>query len=322
MNRLLRGVALLTVLLMSIGCSTLNEDHPDVSEEKCDICHMFPPRDSSQFLVNDTLMDSLQMAEMKSIHFIHVTFESLTCDICHEGYDNKTGKWSIPGNHRNDMVSYNDINCIKCHKYRDCNSCHATPPSEFPQQIQVHDLHLQKVDPVTGDTTGYRCGYCHKGYDIENMTSPLDLPRDKHDNGIVDVDFDLPFPGDPLSAPVYDRKKGTCSYVYCHGTTITGGKKVVSIGSPVDTLGSAECNFCHDTLKLATEVGEHTREDHVENFKDCMNCHHAGYLLKNGSTNNKYHINGKIDFDLCNNCHEIPSGYQMSSEGVITKSVQ
>lgn len=272
------------------------------------------PQDSGKGLKNNFMITG--------VHFRHLVEQSMTCDACHYGYDKKSGRWSIRPNHNSDTIRYDSSRCDKCHSYGDCTNafCH----SSTPEHIKIHDLHKRKVNETTGDTTGYTCNYCHKGYGEDIGMSPLDLPDNKHNNGIVDVDFNLPFPVDPLSAPTYtqdvfNKDNNSCDYVYCHGTTITGGKKRVLVNAAVDTIGNAECNFCHDTVMLATQVGEHKREDHQEYFSDCMNCHHEKYFLTTAITNKKYHINGKIDFDYCNSCHPLPESFQISADSVITK---
>jgi len=296
------------------GCSELNDDRPDIVMQKCEVCHTIPPRDSAKVTGKDT--------NMVGIHFIHVTQQGYTCDICHNGYDKKTGTWEVAANHYSDTArGYDSSRCARCHDYLDCNNpeCHNTPPTGPKPLKTVHDLHARPLDPTSADTVGkYHCTVCHKGYDVENMVTPLDLPL-THNDGVKDVVFDLPFPTDSLSPPFYVESLGTCNYVYCHGTTIPGGKKKVSMGDKVDTVGNAECNACHDTLVLASQVLEHSREDHASNFSDCLNCH-DGYLLKGGITNPKHHINGKIDLEFCTNCHDtIPLPFIMTADSVITK---
>lgn len=315
----------LLVALLGIGCSTLNEGHPDPETEKCQACHSIPPKDKGQVLGNDPKLVGIHHTHLKSglaTCDICLKNNPLTCDMCHYGYNKVTDSWELPENHHAGAMRYDSSSCTKCHDYMNCNNpeCHTTPSRDHKFKANMHDLHIKKVDPGSGEVSGYSCTYCHKGYDIENLTSPLDLPE-WHNNKIKDdVIFDYPFPLDPLGTPSYND--GRCSNIYCHGTTLPGGKKVLTIADNVDTVGNAECNACHDTLLLATEVPVHAAsEEHQENFKDCLNCH-KNYLLKDGIVDNRTHINGKIDLFGCVNCHieEMPSSYVMAEDGTVTRS--
>jgi hypothetical protein len=176
----------------------------------------------------------------------------------------------------------------------------------------------------------YECHICHKGYDLKQKI----IPENLHDNGTINVIFDLrlangvTLPNDPLGAPAFDGTTAAlnCSFIYCHGSTIVGGKKILSAKAVMDTtVSSAKCNFCHDTLLLATTV-DHSRpgvggkKGHVDHFKDgCLNCH-QNYSLEDGIVNKALHINGTKDLAACDKCHTAGVPYPFTySGGVFTR---
>jgi predicted CxxxxCH...CXXCH cytochrome family protein len=123
-----------------------------------------------------------------------------------------------------------------------CSSCHggeesAAPPPDTegrtdPSELTVGTHEVHRIGGSFG--SGVPCSECHQEpsdvFDVGHCDSPAP----------AEVTF-----GDLASRrgtfPVWDRDEGTCSQVYCHGATLTGGSNT----TPSWTGPGVACGDCH-----------------------------------------------------------------------------
>ena len=275
------------ILMIAAGCSQLQNDLPATVEalntEVCETCHPLRPQTEN--------------------HYIHMYADSmekplpLKCQDCHRGFIDSIG-WVEPSFHRNGRIDTSDAECEYCHNYRmtcnDATFCHSSPPAANETEVKVHK-HVTEQD--------MKCNVCHDGYDLEEKI----IPRDMHDNGQIDVVFNVPQKTGRPTIPVFDN--GSCYNLYCHGAVTPGGKQVVSI-SDVEPTGPQKCDFCHNTDMLYLLVEGHHVEGHAPaNFKDCLTCH-PGFSYNLQTEDKAKHRNDTLDITSkaeCNaNCHKVP----------------
>jgi predicted CxxxxCH...CXXCH cytochrome family protein len=167
----------------------------------------------------------------------------------------------------------------------DCTACHgagddpAPPPdlsgSSDPASTGVgaHQAHLG------GDYTAVPvvCEDCHVVPATTGATGHLDssLPAEIVWNGRLGA------------GGVWNSEAGTCSNVYCHGSTLSGGEATTPSWTDVDEADEP-CDACHG----APPPAPHTADT------DCAQCH--------GPLSTATHIDGDLDFaatEDCTACH-------------------
>jgi predicted CxxxxCH...CXXCH cytochrome family protein len=259
-----------TLIMVFWGCSTLEKDFiptvRSVENEACGSCHLLRQENKDHFVhMYDTAMEPpLPMG----------------CRDCHKGYDDSLG-WIDASFHRNGLIDTCQADCDYCHTYRgNCFGCHNFPPDTTARLVKIHRHYtLQNM----------KCGDCHKGYDYDKKIAPKEL----HDNGRVDVVFDvLQKPG--FSATPY-FSNDSCYNLYCHGAATKGGKPAVAVNDTKPQGAPDQCNFCHDLdgLYQLTEAHMEGGLSRVD-FQDCLICH-AGFSANLPATVDSLHRNGRID---------------------------
>jgi predicted CxxxxCH...CXXCH cytochrome family protein len=173
--------------------------------------------------------------------------------------------------------------CTRCHG--DASHGNAAPPFSLKgttatseRGVGAHQQHLR------GLTTRapLRCDECHlvpaKSSDPGHMDSPFPVVR-----------FDAPastgLARSRGASPAWNRETGTCSGVYCHGATVSGGASTTPVWAQVDG-SQKQCGSCHGFPPPAphpTSTG-------------CASCHPAtvdalGNILVSGGK----HIDGNVD---------------------------
>ena len=281
-RRLFTIIAAACWLILSAGCSQLTENPPQPFDEKCDACHELPPSDS--------------------VH-LHVSappegMPAFTCDKCHNGYNTDKG-WTKLEKHRNGIIDTMTTECDFCHDYHDCNDCHDAPPKDGQINIEgeksarihkIHDTsHIYIADSSPDSTVWFTCNQCHAGYELDN----INLPRETHDNGVIDVNFDIyrkPQYSGPGYTPIF--RNDSCINIYCHAATTKGGKPGVAITDVMPT-DSTKCSFCHNLEQLRT-LGQTHQTKNVSVFLDCLSCH-DGFSAKIMASVDSLHWNGILD---------------------------
>lgn len=146
-----------------------------------------------------------------------------------------------------------------------CEMCHSLESGSA-----THVAHVSRDMMSTGPLA---CGECH----------PTDREwlETLHQNGTVETSF----ASSTLASaeglePVMED--GTCSNVYCHGVTLSGGTNTEPNWS--DEVDDT-CGMCH---------GEPPTENHPL-VETCDTCHSAAYT---DGVHNENHINGVVDLSI------------------------
>lgn len=241
-------------------------DQIQKEEEGCkDVCHALPP--PYPHIQNITLQD---------------------CHRCHEtvAEDGTIAKTEFHINGRIDLRE-GDI----------CTFCHGQPPPPSPlgnnterrDSVGVHQTHLV-TQPLS---TNVMCDHCH--------VIPKEVGDPSHNDG--DGRAEIIFGGLAVAGqvkPVYNHDQKTCTQVYCHGATRSGG--ALTTPSWSDESGEAtQCHSCHGTPPLPP---------HIQNLEieDCHLCHTKTDLEEGGIARRDLHVNGTVDVieDICVVCHGQP----------------
>jgi predicted CxxxxCH...CXXCH cytochrome family protein len=238
------------------------------------------------------------------------------CQGCHV-VPGAGGKY--PAEHDSPLAS----DCNKCHFHSStagsfsgsCGMCHGDPPTiatpgagglaspptgalggSFAGAHAAHVLNGRRME----------CNTCHSGY--TNRTMP---------NSTIDIGFDINgsnVPGFPYvsttgttyyntntllngytftgSVMTTGGSNQTCSAVYCHGATLTGGSN--STPSWIGGATQAQCGTCHGTSSASPPTaGSHTRHAGAGAGQlqiPCASCH--------GAVSNASHVNGNVKWNL------------------------
>ncbi len=165
-----------------------------------------------------------------------------------------------------------------------CNACHGTdaaepaPPPAVDGStatsvpgVGAHAAHLEAPVPIP-------CADCHE--------APASVSAPSHIDG--EMPAEVPFPAGSLArndgaVPAYDAATATCSGVYCHGATLSGGTTTAPAWTTVDG-SQAACGTCHGT----PPPGPHPL------VTECLMCHPTatgpGVIV-----DPLLHVNGVID---------------------------
>ncbi len=179
-----------------------------------------------------------------------------------------------------------------------CNACHGTtadgaPPKDLmgntattAKGVGAHAQHLS--DGVL--RVAVQCGECHLVPSAVSSAGHIDTPTP------AEVTFgDLATTGG--LNPMWDTTTATCSGVYCHGASRTGGTDTTPIWTKVDGTQSA-CGSCHGQPP--------STPPHNANTTQCVDCHDTVVDANKNIINKQLHINGVVDVtggQNCNACH-------------------
>ncbi len=191
----------------------------------------------------------------------------------------------------------------------DCNSCHGSaanseaargaPPrglhgvtATTEVGVGAHQLHLRN----TAIRQAIACSECHV------------VPAKVEDPGHVEQPHATITWG-PLAShgtgPTWNRAAATCSAVYCHGATLSGGNEP----APVWTFAAEPTYGGPFTEICATCHGWPPPSPHPP-LTTCHGCHSAT-VLADGTIDvaGGHHIDGKLDVSsggACGSCHPVP----------------
>ena len=179
----------------------------------------------------------------------------------------------------------------------ECYDCHGQQPNAWPAlrlhgetetttlSVGAHATHM-----LGGNIAGpMACESCHK------------VPEHLDDPGHLDSELpaELVFSGIAVhdgAQPSWNRgdNTGTCSSVYCHGSTLEGGTNTEPEWTKVGQ-GEASCGSCHSLPPPAPHPASSA----------CATCH-PGMALDDSHivAGGGLHINGVVDVpSRCNGCH-------------------
>jgi len=183
------------------------------------------------------------------------------------------------------LSACSDESPVKCTE-ANCSRCHgsdgdpAPPPDTAGRQgtdsitVGAHASHLEPSDwhaPIS-------CTECHV------------VPACLDDPGHIDTDAPAEITWGSLAtsrgaSPSFDRSAGTCSGVYCHGSTLTGGTLEGPTWTVVDSTQDA-CGTCHglppDPPHPSTSA--------------CSTCHASVIDASMSFIDPSLHVNGSPDF--------------------------
>jgi predicted CxxxxCH...CXXCH cytochrome family protein len=171
-----------------------------------------------------------------------------------------------------------DDRCTRCHGGAAGSA--APPPAVAGESattspaVGAHASHLR--DAAIRHALG--CGACHV------------VPASPSDPGHVDASpAEVRF-GELATArgarPEWDRERGVCSGVYCHGATLTGGTVRTPAWTRVDGT-QRTCASCHGAPPPSGGHGP------TEHRGSCGDCHGPGYTAT--SVDAALHVNGARD---------------------------
>ncbi|MBU1170674.1 MAG: CxxxxCH/CxxCH domain-containing protein [Proteobacteria bacterium] len=192
---------------------------------------------------------------------------------------NGCGNSEIPdGLADSDVTLSSGLSCTECHG----NSENAAPPmsvnSEYDTSsvsVGAHQSHLH--DGILKKALA--CEQCH--------LVPTRADQDGHmDESPAEITWGT-LAGTGNTAPLWDRTLGTCSNVYCHGATLSGGTNKIPTWTIVNDTQAA-CGTCH---------GNPPTEAHPA-ANQCQACH-SGTVDQDGRIDvaGGLHIDGIIQVD-------------------------
>ncbi|MCB9640987.1 MAG: CxxxxCH/CxxCH domain-containing protein [Myxococcales bacterium] len=244
------------------GAKVPTWEPPQDTNTPCQSCHGMPPK-------------QLRSGAMHPV--------DTRCSTCHPSahQDNKTIK--EPALHLNGQVEVSFQG--------DCKTCHGDAESSAPPRdlsgntetsamgVGAHGVHL--AQDGNKRHLVIPCASCHQ------------VPGDVFSKGHIDTagPAEVTFQGLALSgslSPQWDRTKGTCGQVYCHGATLDGGKQTTPIWNQVGT-GQGSCGSCHGMPPRKLRNGDsHTAST------ACSSCH-TNVRPDLSFVDPSLHINGRVE---------------------------
>ncbi|MGA8892722.1 MAG: CxxxxCH/CxxCH domain-containing protein [Anaeromyxobacteraceae bacterium] len=182
--------------------------------------------------------------------------------------------------------------CTACHGGTDGDS--GAPPKDLKGRtattevpVGAHTAHV-KAGPLAA---AIDCGACHR--------KPSQLSSAGHMDGAVQVTWGG-IAGARGASPSWSEPAATCSNVYCHGATLTGGTNTTPVWTKVDGtqaacgtchglpptdhpalaagFTTATCNACHPETVKADGTVDAPSGRHVNGVADGFTGHPAGWL--------------------------------------------
>ncbi|MBI4820487.1 MAG: CxxxxCH/CxxCH domain-containing protein, partial [Deltaproteobacteria bacterium] len=212
--------------------------------------------------------------------------ESRTCSLCH-------GPTAGPGltvanraTHVDGILQVTDGRCASCHG----STNQPAPPRDLlgrsDTTVRTVGAHRSHVEGTLGLSRAVSCTECHV------VPARLESP------GHVDTDPPAELSFGPLATtasatPTFVELSATCESVYCHGSSLVGGRNTTPTWVQVDG-SQASCGSCHGI----PPGGDHPRDDR------CSFCHlptaGPGQRIAEPTT----HIDGRVQAAKeCDSCH-------------------
>lgn len=205
--------------------------------------------------------------------------DNSSCSQCHAGKTLDPAK----------MPHERPGSCMDCHKNspRSCNTCHGNERNPAPPRsvegktertyigVGAHQSHTQANE----FNRGFLCTECHAEPAAGHYDTPLP----------AEVAFGAAATGYGEFQPSWNRKKGTCTNVMCHGWSSKESKLMnATWNSPIPM--SIKCGDCHGLPPAITPDGK----VHAQS-KKCYRCHKAVVDEQMHIIDQALHINGKFD---------------------------
>ena len=174
-----------------------------------------------------------------------------------------------------------------------CGTCHGDSDSPAPPNdllgnserssvtVGAHRSHLSGSDL----SLAVDCDQCHVVPDTLDSPGHLGAqPADLTFGDLATLDGAL--------IPDWDREAESCSDVYCHGATLSGGL-ITEPQWTAEEGTQTECGSCHGAPPPAPHIQRDT----------CWSCH-PDTMHSDGTIIVEFHINGTLDVTTdCNGCH-------------------
>ncbi|MBI5533439.1 MAG: CxxxxCH/CxxCH domain-containing protein [Deltaproteobacteria bacterium] len=211
------------------------------------------------------------------------------CELCH-------GKTAGPNHTIKDATLH--INGKIDVSSGDCSSCHGSsknpaPPTDLAGNtdtknvgVGAHQSHLAGSTYLPAVT----CETCHK------VPAAVDSPGHIDTPGPAELTFTAMASAQGAS-PVWNHDTATCSGVYCHGATLTGGSNTTPKWTVVDG-SQAACGTCHGLPPSAP----HPKAEPGQ----CIWCHKDAFDPATKMPKLDTHINAKLEIyngSDCTACH-------------------
>ena len=216
---------------------------------------------------------------------------SASCGACHPGVaevEGALGLDPLASTHLDGTVELTVELCAGCHG----GPANAAPPRSTTGAVETSDLAVGAHQSHVQDgplALAIACQECHV------VPTSVDEPSHQ-DASPAEITWGVVASGHGL-APQWDRESATCSEVYCHGATLSGGMNDSPVWTTVDG-SQAFCGTCH---------GLPPAPPHPAN-PNCRNCHQAT-IDENGALDvaGGKHVDGVADFvppaSGCSACH-------------------
>jgi predicted CxxxxCH...CXXCH cytochrome family protein len=217
------------------------------------------------------------------------------CELCH-------GQTAGPGHtikdlslHINGKVEVSAGGCNSCHG----NDKNAAPPSDLSGSSDTTQVtvgaHQKHLAGGSSYLPAVPCSTCHK------VPASLDAPGHIDTPSPAELTFSAMATAGGV-VPVWDRETATCTNVYCHGATLSGGTAPNPVWTKVDGKQGA-CGACHGV----PPPPPHPQYD----ITLCAMCHRDAVDPNTMMPLLDKHINGQLELYVGNNCtlcHGGPAG--------------
>ncbi|MBI5524898.1 MAG: CxxxxCH/CxxCH domain-containing protein, partial [Deltaproteobacteria bacterium] len=210
------------------------------------------------------------------------------CDLCHGQVIGLNGRWVNPALHVDGKVDVKSMVCNGCHGSADNNA----PPVSTSGSSDTGDVTVGAHQSHVKDgalRAALDCTECHVVPAAWDAAGHIDTPPAEVTWGTLAVSDG--------ANPGWDHNSATCSAVYCHGATLSGGTRTEPVWTTVDGTFD-ECGACHGVPPPWPHPYKST----------CHDCH-PGTVAADGTIDvaGGKHIDGELEVDYssmtCSSCH-------------------
>lgn len=207
------------------------------------------------------------------------------CMLCHGPTAGPDQTIADARTHVDGVLQVTDGTCVDCHGANDNSAPPVNVDRASDTTLRSVGAHRAHTDGRLGISRPISCVQCHV------------VPQNFDDPGHIDTDRPAELTWGPLASlgatPQFDAVNETCSNVYCHGATMSGGAIVAPQWTLVDG-SQASCGSCH---------GLPPTESHPTDDR-CDLCHLPTAGPNQTIANPNTHIDGVLQVAAdCDSCH-------------------